>query len=64
MTHSTTSLVTSTVQPVLFIPHGAGPCLFMDWNPADEWNGMAAYLKGIAASLPTRPRAIVFTAAC
>ena len=63
MTHSSTSLVASTVQPVLFIPHGAGPCFFMDWNPADTWEGMAAYLKGIAASLPARPRAIVMVSA-
>ncbi len=45
--------------PVLFVPHGAGPCFFMDWNPPDAWDGLAAYLKGIAATLPVRPRAIV-----
>ena len=45
--------------PTLFIPHGAGPCFFMDWNPADTWHGMAAFLRGIADTLPARPRAIV-----
>ena len=45
--------------PVLFVPHGAGPCFFMDWNPADTWERMAAYLKGVAATLPETPRAIV-----
>jgi len=45
--------------PVLFVPHGAGPCFFMDWNPADTWDRMAAFLKGIAATLPRTPRAIV-----
>ena len=45
--------------PAFFIPHGAGPCFFMDWNPADAWNNMAAFLKGIAETLPSRPRAIV-----
>src|SRR5690554_3356576 len=45
--------------PTLFIPHGAGPCFFMDWNPADTWDGMAAFLRGIAATLPEKPRAIV-----
>src|SRR5690606_27942404 len=42
-----------------FVPHGAGPCFFMDWMPADTWTRMAAFLSGIAASLPQRPRAIL-----
>ncbi len=45
--------------PVLFLPHGAGPCFFMDWNPADTWDRMAAFLKGVADTLPATPRAIV-----
>jgi len=45
--------------PTLFIPHGAGPCFFMDWNPADTWDGMATFLKGVANTLPEKPRAIV-----
>lgn len=45
--------------PVFFVPHGAGPCFFMDWKPADTWSRMAEFLKGVSASLPTRPRAIV-----
>ena len=45
--------------PAFFIPHGAGPCFFMDWKPADTWNNMAAFLKGIVGSLPSKPRAIV-----
>ena len=50
-------------QPVLFIPHGGGPCFFMDWNPADTWLGMGNFLKGVAATLPQRPRAIVLVSA-
>ena len=46
-------------QPVLFIPHGAGPCFFMDWNPADTWLGMGNFLSNVAATLPQRPSAIV-----
>ncbi|WP_303291198.1 class III extradiol ring-cleavage dioxygenase [Marinobacter sp. SS5-14b] len=53
----------SAAQPVLFIPHGAGPCFFMDWNPADAWDGMATYLKGISSRLPARPKAIVLVSA-
>ncbi len=50
-------------QPVLFIPHGAGPCFFMDWNPADAWQKMADFLAGVAATLPARPRAILMVSA-
>ncbi|MBE7728651.1 class III extradiol ring-cleavage dioxygenase [Komagataeibacter sp. FXV3] len=44
-------------QPVLFLPHGGGPCFFMDWP--DTWDHMAAYLRGVAATLPRRPDGIV-----
>jgi aromatic ring-opening dioxygenase catalytic subunit (LigB family) len=47
--------------PTLFIPHGAGPCFFMDWTrgPADTWDRTATWLKGLVASLPERPKAIL-----
>jgi aromatic ring-opening dioxygenase catalytic subunit (LigB family) len=47
--------------PTLFIPHGAGPCFFMEWSrgPADTWDKMAGWLKGLVASLPARPKAIL-----
>ena len=45
--------------PTLFVPHGAGPCFFMDWNPLDTWDRMAVFLKGVAGTLPQAPRAIV-----
>ncbi|NLG59256.1 MAG: dioxygenase [Gammaproteobacteria bacterium] len=45
--------------PTFFIPHGAGPCFFMDWNPPGTWDRMAGFLKGIAGTLPERPRAVV-----
>lgn len=47
--------------PTVFIPHGAGPCFFMEWTrgPADTWAPMAAWLKGLVASLPERPKAIL-----
>ncbi|MGE6474048.1 DODA-type extradiol aromatic ring-opening family dioxygenase [Psychrobacter sp. NPDC078631] len=50
-------------QPVLFIPHGAGPCFFMDWQPADMWYEMAMFLKSISARLPERPKAILIISA-
>jgi aromatic ring-opening dioxygenase catalytic subunit (LigB family) len=47
--------------PTLFIPHGAGPCFFMQWSrgPADQWDRMAGWLKGLVADLPERPKAIL-----
>jgi aromatic ring-opening dioxygenase catalytic subunit (LigB family) len=47
--------------PTLFIPHGAGPCFFMEWTrgPADTWDRTAAWLKGLIGSLPEQPKAIL-----
>jgi aromatic ring-opening dioxygenase catalytic subunit (LigB family) len=48
--------------PTLFIPHGGGPCFFMDprGGPADPmWQPMQDYLAGLIDSLPERPRAIL-----
>lgn len=53
----------STRMPTWFIPHGGGPCFFMDWNPPDEWNRMADFLKNLAATLPRLPMAIVMVSA-
>ncbi|QCG68341.1 DODA-type extradiol aromatic ring-opening family dioxygenase [Pseudomonas veronii] len=49
--------------PTLFVPHGAGPCFFMDWNPPTAWNRMAEFLKSLANTLPERPKAIVLVSA-
>ncbi len=49
--------------PVFYIPHGAGPCFFMDWNPANTWHRMASFLKGMADTLPARPSAIALISA-
>lgn len=45
-------------QPSFFIPHGGGPCFFMD-DPRGIWTGMAAFLRGLPATLPERPRAVL-----
>jgi hypothetical protein len=34
--------------PTLFIPHGGGPCFFMDWDPPDTWKKMGAWLAALA----------------
>lgn len=46
-------------QPSLFIPHGGGPCFFMDWDPPDTWDRHRAFLEGLPAMLPERPKALL-----
>lgn len=53
---------TSGRLPSLYIPHGGGPCFFMDTPPGlprDLWDRMAAYLRGIDASLGARPSSVL-----
>ena len=47
-----------TRQPSLYIPHGGGPCFFMD-DPRGTWSGMAAFLRGLPDLLPEPPAAIL-----
>jgi aromatic ring-opening dioxygenase catalytic subunit (LigB family) len=46
--------------PTLFIPHGGGPCFFMEWpgNP-HMWDRMADFLKGLGDFVGIRPKAVV-----
>lgn len=53
----------NTPQPTLFIPHGGGPCFFMDWDPPETWTSMAEYLKGISTTLLQIPKAIIVISA-
>ena len=48
-------------QPAIFLPHGGGPCFFMDWTwgPADTWNATQRFLEGLAGTLPAPPKAIL-----
>lgn len=48
-------------QPAIFLPHGGGPCFFMDWTwgPSNTWNATQRFLEGLAASLPAPPKAMV-----
>ena len=47
--------------PTFYLPHGGGPCFFMDWprGPAGTWDSMAAFLRGLIGTLAQRPRAVV-----
>lgn len=49
--------------PTLFIPHGGGPCFFMDWNPSDAWNRMGDWLRAVPQRIGQRPRAVLVISA-
>jgi aromatic ring-opening dioxygenase catalytic subunit (LigB family) len=46
-------------QPTMFIPHGGGPCFFMDWDPADTWDKQRKLLEDFPARLPEKPKALL-----
>lgn len=48
-------------QPSLYIPHGGGPCFFLepDGSCPPPWRPMRDYLASIVPSLPDRPKAIL-----
>jgi aromatic ring-opening dioxygenase catalytic subunit (LigB family) len=51
--------------PTVFIPHGGGPCFFMD-PPASApqlWDRLGAFLRGLGTSIGTRPRALLVISA-
>jgi len=49
--------------PTFFIPHGGGPCFFMEWQPKGVWNGMAQYLTSFADEVRDDIKAIVVISA-
>jgi aromatic ring-opening dioxygenase catalytic subunit (LigB family) len=49
--------------PTFFIPHGGGPCFFMDWHPKDVWDEMAQYLKSFANDVRDDIKAIIVISA-
>lgn len=51
--------------PTLFIPHGGGPCFFMEWTmgPKDTWDRLAAWLRGMPSLLTEPPRALLVVSA-
>ncbi len=53
-------------QPAIFLSHGGGPCFWMDWPQPIGPHGfdrLRAYLAGLRASLPERPRAFLVVSA-
>ncbi len=51
------------LQPTLFLPHGGGPCFFMDWDPPETWEKMRAFLAAVIGNLAQRPRQILLITA-
>ncbi len=51
--------------PTLYIPHGGGPCFFMDWTmgPADTWDKMKNWLLQLDNVIGARPAQIVVCSA-
>ncbi|MGA9585537.1 MAG: class III extradiol ring-cleavage dioxygenase [Terracidiphilus sp.] len=48
-------------QPTIFLPHGGGPCFFMDWTwgPADTWHATQRFLESVTGTLPAKPKALL-----
>ncbi len=51
-----------TRQPSIYIPHGGGPCFFMD-DPRGTWTGMEHFLRDLPQHLPEMPTAILVVSA-
>ncbi len=52
-------------QPTLYLPHGGGPCFFMEWTmgPRDTWDRTAGWLRAFPATLPAPPKALLVVSA-
>lgn len=55
----------STRMPTVYLPHGGGPCFFMDWTmgPPDTWLRMAEWLRSIPKIVPRKPTALLVISA-
>ena len=51
--------------PTFFIPHGGGPCFFMEWTmgPPDTWDSLRGWLEALLAGLPEPPSAVLIASA-
>jgi aromatic ring-opening dioxygenase catalytic subunit (LigB family) len=47
--------------PTLYIPHGGGPCFFMDWPypSPNPWTGLETWLHELPRTLSRTPRAVL-----
>jgi aromatic ring-opening dioxygenase catalytic subunit (LigB family) len=49
--------------PTIYIPHGGGPCFFMDWDPPETWNELESYLRRLPEDIDQKPSAILMISA-
>lgn len=51
--------------PLFYIPHGAGPCFFMDWTwgGEDTWEALGLWLQQIAGELESKPTSVLLISA-
>ncbi len=56
--------MTGRRQPALYLPHGGGPCFFMEWTmgPRDTWARMAAWLGSLRPRLENARAILVVSA--
>ena len=56
---------TSAPLPTFFIPHGGGPCFFMEWtHPSpNPWTGLEAWLRALPEAVGVKPRAVLVISA-
>lgn len=50
-------------QPSYFIPHGGGPCFFMDWDPPQTWDAMRGFLETLVSGQAEKPKAVLVATA-
>jgi aromatic ring-opening dioxygenase catalytic subunit (LigB family) len=53
-------------QPAIFVPHGGGPCFWIEFPPPfgpHAWDRLRDYLAGLVKSLPERPKAFLVVTA-
>src|SRR5271154_1447335 len=57
--------MTDARMPTLYIPHGGGPSFFMgdDMGGKGVWDAQADFLRGLAASLGRKPKAVLVISA-
>jgi aromatic ring-opening dioxygenase catalytic subunit (LigB family) len=58
--------MTSSRQPTFFLPHGGGPCFWMESPPPfgpHAWDKLREFLAGVVESLPAPPKAFVVVTA-
>ena len=49
----------SVRQPAIFLPHGGGPCFWMEFPPPfgpRAWDGLRDYLAGLVSPCPSGRR--------